>query len=60
MKTSPNDVKEGETNKDYYEKGSEQKSQVTAVQLKKLEQVCLCVCFFFVMKKIMIADSELI
>ena len=35
-----NTVKEGETNKDYYEKGSDQKAQVTAVQLKKLEQVC--------------------
>lgn len=30
--------KESETNKDYYEKGSSQVAQVTAVQLRKLEQ----------------------
>ena len=32
---------ESETNKDYYEKGSSQVAQVTAVQLRKLEQVCI-------------------
>ena len=36
-----NTKSESETNKDYYEKGSSQVAQVTAVQLRKLEQVCI-------------------
>lgn len=44
-----NKDKDSESNREYYENGSNQVAEVTAVQLKKLEQVRY---FFYVVKNI--------